>query len=1086
MDKAEVQGLASWAWLSLEERRAALGGCVPPIRGRRAAGRRAYWKRLAGFDDTTFARRIAHADLSAHAFDTLIAPEPPVGVTLRTLRSATACIPTLLDAFGIARRGDEATCELLREVGGADLPFLSSVAPLLAAGLHAMLARGIPERLHRPAIAHLAQLLHRLAERTLVLKLNLARIEGRLTGKSSEERFAHFVRDSLLLEDCVRSHPVLGRVLAESVDRFVDALDELVGRVTRDRVALVDMSLVPADSGELCDLRFGLSDPHGGNRGVAFVRFESGAVLVYKPRPLASETGFQRVLAAVNARGFSCPLRLLAMLDRGDYGYMEYVRPSPCADRAAVSRFFYRQGGYLALFYALHGVDVHSENVIAAGEQPVVVDVECLFYSLPRVAGIADAPAYAPHRLACRSVLASALLPTFFADAQGAVEIGGLGGRPGQMNPHPSLVARDPARDTMHLDMERLPWKPNTNLPLLEDRTAEPLQYVDSIVAGFEEMHALIERDAAAWVAPGGLLDGFREVPVRHLVRATWTYTAMCRDAMHPDFLLSGADRDLAFERLWPQAQAVPALGRLLSSERHDLWRNDVPVFRNRPGGFEVRDGDGRAIHGVLANDGISEARATLCAWDAADRARQVSFIRSSMATLEQNLKAATGRAGSAHMGPRQSPPRIRGGERCASAGELVDAACLLGETLLALALRCDGAASWLVAVPMNDRDWYFGPTGTDLYTGSSGIALFFAALHLATGDARFATAAREATAATERKLLSGDQSGSIGAFTGLASELYALLRVDALLGAGYRIDAVRAGVKTLGASAAGDEVLDLLGGAAGGALVAIRALGLTGIEKAREAAEHCGARLLQVFAPAGAAQLPPAGRELLTGLSHGASGIAWAAAELYALGGDERHAALARALWAWEDGHFIAGIGNWRDLRLHSGSGAAAGAETLETIAWCHGAPGIALGRLLAAPHLHGGAIAPGLDAALMCTRDWGWQPNHSLCHGALGNADVLLTAGLALGRPELVDAAQCWAALVLREIKDTGRARCGLPMPIETASLMDGLAGIGYMLLRFADPGRFPSVLALETEAPHEPLRRHSHGRRAHQGQS
>jgi hypothetical protein len=39
-----------------------------------------------------------------------------------------------------------------------------------------------------------------------------------------------------------------------------------------------------------------------------------------------------------------------------------------------------------------------------------------------------------------------------------------------------------------------------------------------------------------------------------------------------------------------------------------------------------------------------------------------------------------------------------------------------------------------------------------------------------------------------------------------------------------------------------------------------------------------------------------------------------------------------------------------------------------------------------------------------------------------------------------------------------------CGTPMRVATPGLMTGLAGIGYGLLRLAEPRRIPSVLTLE----------------------
>ncbi len=37
----------------------------------------------------------------------------------------------------------------------------------------------------------------------------------------------------------------------------------------------------------------------------------------------------------------------------------------------------------------------------------------------------------------------------------------------------------------------------------------------------------------------------------------------------------------------------------------------------------------------------------------------------------------------------------------------------------------------------------------------------------------------------------------------------------------------------------------------------------------------------------------------------------------------------------------------------------------------------------------------------------------------------------------------------------------RCATPLAVETPGLMTGLAGIGYQLLRLADPASVPSVL-------------------------
>ncbi|MEZ4673925.1 MAG: DUF4135 domain-containing protein [Caldilineaceae bacterium] len=79
------------------------------------------------------------------------------------------------------------------------------------------------------------------------------------------------------------------------------------------------------------------------------VAFSSGFRLVYKPRSLAVDVHFQELLAWFNQRGAQPPLYLLQILDRGEYGWVEYVAHKACTSRQEVARFYQRLGNYLAI-----------------------------------------------------------------------------------------------------------------------------------------------------------------------------------------------------------------------------------------------------------------------------------------------------------------------------------------------------------------------------------------------------------------------------------------------------------------------------------------------------------------------------------------------------------------------------------------------------------------------------------------------------------------------------------------------------------------------------------------------------------------
>lgn len=130
--------------------------------------------------------------------------------------------------------------------------------------------------------------------------------------------------------------------------------------------------------------------------------------------------------------------------------------------------------------------------------------------------------------------------------------------------------------------------------------------------------------------------------------------------------------------------------------------------------------------------------------------------------------------------------------------------------------------------------------------------------------------------------------------------------------------------------------------------------------------------------------------------------------------------------------------------------------------VTWCHGAAGIGLARLAALKYRDDEQMRQEISIALATTITGGFGHNQSLCHGDLGNLETLLTATQVLAEPYYDSELKRLTALVFNGIQKHGWVT-GVPMGIETPGLMTGLAGIGYQLLRLAEPMCIPSVLSL-----------------------
>jgi lantibiotic modifying enzyme len=206
-------------------------------------------------------------------------------------------------------------------------------------------------------------------------------------------------------------------------------------------------------------------------------------------------------------------------------------------------------------------------------------------------------------------------------------------------------------------------------------------------------------------------------------------------------------------------------------------------------------------------------------------------------------------------------------------------------------------------------------------------------------------------------------------------------------------------------------------------------------------------------------------GAQPLTGFAHGAAGVAWALLELADATGNDAYRNAARQALIYERSLYVAAEENWPDLRpaelIGNGNGAEPGAPHYMA-AWCHGSTGIGLARLAALRRLEDAQLRDEAETAIRTTIGRGFGQTHSLCHGDMGNLDLLLEAGRVLGDGSWCAASTRLAASVVESIERDGW-QCGGPAGVEMPALMLGVAGIGYQMLRLALPDQTPSVLLL-----------------------
>jgi type 2 lantibiotic biosynthesis protein LanM len=892
------------------------------------------------------------------------------------------------------------------------------------------------ETIEEALAADVAERLLTMMTRTMVLELNVARLDGVLEGATPENRFEHFLerlRDTAIAQRLLDEYRVLVEQIEGTLERWAEYSLEFLRHLCEDWEDLRE-TFLPGDPGAIKSTRLGAGDTHRGGRSVIIVEFNTGARLVYKPRALAVDEHFNELLGWLNEKGAEPKFRAIKSLDRGRHGWVEFVERAVCRKRAEVKRFYRRQGAYLAVLYALEAADFHCENLIALGEHPMLIDLEALFH--PRFER--DGGAETVNGALGYSVLRVGLLPARFRvneDSEG-VDMSGLGSAAGQMVPRGVPHWECPDTDEMRLVKKAMEMPGAENRPVLNGREVNALDYADAIAEGFAAMYGIFLRHRHYAVE---LVKKFAKDEVRLIVRGTHAYAVALQESYHPDVLRNGADRQELFRRL-------SGMDPFREAENADLQRGDVPLFTTRPESRDVWTSDGNVIKDYFAESGMDLVARRIGQLSEKDLERQLWIVRASLATLSSVTDGPLVRSA------------LPVGEREAGSAELLAAACKIGDRLEELALGGE-EVSWVGLTPQDEKIWTLAALESDFYDGLPGVILFLAYLGAVAGVNRYTRLAKAALKTLIRQTAEWPALKMVGGFMGWGGLIYCfahlgvLWRDEELLG-----EADRAVEKAAGFIQS-DQHLDVTGGVAGLGLALNSAYRATGSQKAIETAHECGKRLCAT------ARTTEHGfgwfreslsKRPLTGFAHGNAGIGYALQEIAGLTGEDRFSDAARRAVEYERGCFSKEHGNWPDFRENKTQAYAR--------AWCHGAPGIALSRLGGLRQVkEDPLLRTEIEAALETTLREGFGASHCLCHGDLGNADVLVSAARALRDVKWARKAMRIAGGILDRVKETGWI-CGNALGVESPGLMTGIAGIGYGLLRLAAPERVPSVLALE----------------------
>lgn len=916
----------------------------------------------------------------------------------------------------------------------------------------------ISKRVLSSILKPIYQSLLSLSCQTLILELNTKRVQRKLVGSTKEERFDNFISSHITKSEDIVSllekYPVLGRLMITSMKNIINSRLEAIENYLVDYIDIQEK--FGSDYNELISIEGNVGDMHNNGRSVLILSFLSGKKLIYKPRSLAIDQHFQEFLSWMNDKGAKPKFKIMKVIDRTTYGWQEFIETKECMELEQVSRFYQRQGGFLAISYLLNATDFHSENIIASGEHPFFIDLESLFQNRIPAFTKKNASQLASNKL-MNSVLRTGLLPVslFKNGVLKGIEVSGLGGYKGQAIPKSTYGFVNVRTDEMRMEKKQFYLEEGNNRPSINGKTINSEEYIQEITEGFYNTYQLFLSNKQELKSESGPIAKFKNDSVRAIIRDTQTYGTMLEAGMHPKNLKHGLLRVQLFDFMWRFVKQVPKISKVVPSENGDLLQGDIPSFITTVSSCHIWDNRGKKIKNFYEQDSLSATFILLERLNQKDCQEQIQMIKTSMATMIKKWDAKL-----AYRDPMQKQVNT-----LATRDEFITAAIDIGERLEKKAIwGADGKTVTWIGLGADEHDqWLFTPLDSSLYDGLMGVTIFYAYLSKETGIEKFEKIARASLNSAREFLNADDTIKSLSAFHGYSSAIYGLMHLsniweeDELLDeAIYLLDKVEPLIEK-------DVLYDLLSGSAGTILVCLRLYSLTGEKKALDIAEKCGRHLLKNAQPleigCGWSFNIGAGHEPIAGLSHGSAGIAWALIELTHVTKDDRYLEKALQTIEFERTLFNEEEGNWTDTRfLEKREELGLGIP----VQWCHGAAGITLGRLMIQKYYSDPKIDIEIKVGIDTTLKTGFGGSHCLCHGDFGNLEVLLSSGMRLNDEYLKGKAYEFGTKSLLDAKQDGWF-CGIPQEEETPSLMLGLSGIGYGLLRLANPDKVPPVVLL-----------------------
>ncbi|MCH9644992.1 MAG: type 2 lantipeptide synthetase LanM family protein [Gammaproteobacteria bacterium] len=766
--------------------------------------------------------------------------------------------------------------------------------------------------------------------------------------------------------------------------------------------------------------------------------------IIYKPRDLGIDLAYNGLIRWLNQH-YALTLETFTIIKRDGYGWCEFVTHDSCTSIDAVERCYQRYGALLAVMYSLNGDDIHFENIIAHGEHPIIVDLECLLKpALEANASLEKPP----------SVLDSLLLPTRL-DVEDETEGWSIGGLSGDgsgkiFNAGLNIVGTD-SNDVVIKRSDIEINNAANNRVLYNGRPHEDYELsYQNVLRGFTECYQIISQHKDFLCSDQSPLNLFNTTPARYLLRGTNSYAILLRESFHPDIMESETAWQTHFNWLDAMLEEQPTYSGLVASEKQDLTYGDIPYFSYDPQQNCILNGHDEKVDIKIHMGGLDRVKQHLRSLEKNDLHIQQHIIAGSYATYQLNQDDDNKKKSGAENTHKLHINKLSDSSTKTIAHKHANA---LLKKINRLTINKEHHITWpcITVAPIGlKRVFTISITSHGFWSGSLGIALTFAVASKYFLDQPYPSLASSYVAIFENNFMQRNETAAsnfnVIDRTSLSYAFKQMQRSNILV-SGSLIDPLLSNAED---KIADDQEFGLSNGVAGMMMVTADKTLL------QKLVDH----LLEHYP--NPSQYPenkhfkPIDGASMIGFAYGVSGINVALAHANKYLNDANIEA-----WIQQSLNYLDEVyeqyGYWPDMRTLEKGGL-----------WSHGCVGVGEGYLSLLDTHPTEQVERGLNRAIeqvqkACDEFTPDKPGY-YCDGYLGAHNFILNAHLK--RPDLVtqEMLQHENNRLLSHLDQYGYNAFAIGDGIDL-SLLYGLSGLAYHLMRLTDPENIPSILTMQS---------------------